>query len=336
MGKNAAGRDQKSTHRLGGEAAGLTRFTRPKQPFFAVQEAGLAMSDSAYSWDFFIIHSSADARQAEELYKLLSPPYRVFLDQKAIELSADWMRTLDAALRSSRVFVVLVSEHLDAAHFARDEINTAINLYRADEQGRKIVSVLLGPRNKIALSYGLGILQGAELNTDGGMAAVAARLRQLMDGPTAGGAPAAAPAKSSQPAPPAHELHCYPRAYDIPRERVPTWTLAPAIADRIHYADALHVVAQANAFRLAADPDDPSVTYVRTTAIPAPDPSPGGQFWRAVLDQARLHGPRMLAALLLTVDASHFDRQAKKDRQALLDYLRSLPQESFPNEARTP
>lgn len=273
------------------------------------------MSDSAYSWDFFIIHSSADKQDAGELYKLLSPPYKVFLDQEVIRPSDDYTRTLQAGLRSSRVFVVLVSKHSDASPYCRDEIVTALDLCKKDPQGRKIIPVWLVPRGTVDPPWGTAHIQSLELQAEGGMAAVAARLRQLVDG--------AAP--PPEPPKPAHVLHQYVRAYFIPSEKVPR-TLAAAYADRIHYTDALAVVDEANEFRRSADPGDPTVTCIDKTAIPTPAPIPQGEFWRATFREARLHGPRMLAALLLTVDASHFAQQAKNDRQALLDYLRGLPQ----------
>jgi hypothetical protein len=136
--------------------------------------------------------------------------------------------------------------------------------------------------------------------------------------------PAAASAVGSS-ASSAHVLHQYPRAYFIPGEKLRK-SIYVAYAHQVRPEDALQVMRDANAFRMEADLGDPEVTYIETTVIPPPLHNDQQDVWSTAFQEARKSGPRMLAGLLLTVNPSQFDEQAKKDRQALLDYLRSLPQ----------
>ena len=87
----------------------------------------------------------------------------------------------------------------------------------------------------------------------------------------------------------------------------------------------LMFVDKANAFRRAADPGDATVTVIETYSLPPAGTVSPIIFWRSVLSEARLHSPRMLAAVLMTANTSSFGEPAWKDHQALLEFLRSLP-----------
>ncbi|MEW6731729.1 MAG: hypothetical protein AB1489_10410 [Acidobacteriota bacterium] len=43
-----------------------------------------------WQWDFFIARSGTDTSVAEQLYKLLAPHCRVFLDKYCLKLGDNW------------------------------------------------------------------------------------------------------------------------------------------------------------------------------------------------------------------------------------------------------
>ena len=68
-------------------------------------------------WDFFIAHAGANNDVAEELYELLAPYSRVFLDCKTLLPGDDWDQELAEAQRCSLVTIVLISADTDRAYY---------------------------------------------------------------------------------------------------------------------------------------------------------------------------------------------------------------------------
>jgi hypothetical protein len=124
--------------------------------------------------------------------------------------------------------------------------------------------------------------------------------------------------KTSRPAA-SHVLHDFPTYPAVEPGTVPD-TIAEAFATNVDAASRPGVIMQANNFRREANPDDPKVGKIK--AIKA---APGSEFaiWQSVFFFAGLQGPRMLAALLLTVDDSQFTDEAKRDRENLLERLKT-------------
>jgi hypothetical protein len=285
------------------------------------------MSNSSFEWDFFLIHSHSDAPSAEKLQQLLGAECRVFLDRLAIPPGSVWPRALGKALRSSRVFVVLVSPNVAEALYALEEIQIAIGLTRKTPAAHRVVPVKLTPNQEDMTPYGLGVYQSLVMNSSGGMEAVAASLKAVLQSLLGGRTPAGTTPVSSAP-PLKHPLRSYPRAALIPAEKI-TSSIVEAFASAIPPAQAQLAVVEANALRLEADPDDSEVTIIRTSFLPPPLNVPPFQYWLEALTQARMNGPRMLAALLERISSkksSGLSPAAIRDRDALLSYLRSIPQ----------
>jgi hypothetical protein len=113
-------------------------------------------------WDFFIAHAGADTKVAENLYDLLTGSARVFLDSRSLELGDNWDRALRIAQSHSRITVVLVSEHSDAAYYERVEVASAITLSRVADDGHRVVPLFLDAASAKGGSelYGLNLKQG--------------------------------------------------------------------------------------------------------------------------------------------------------------------------------
>jgi hypothetical protein len=67
--------------------------------------------------------------------------------------------------------------------------------------------------------------------------------------------------------------------------------------------------------------EDPSATSLREGALPDIRMGPL-DYWFAVFTEARKHGPRMIAALILSVDETLLPEPARKDRNELLRQMR--------------
>ena len=164
---------------VGVATPGQLREPPPYVALFGALYSGHAMQAE---WDFFLAHAGADADIAEELYELLSPHARVFLDSRCLVLGDDWDRQLAAAQRRSRATIVLVSSHTDTAYYEREEIAAAVDRARKGPHAHRVVPIYLdGPiGDDVDIPYGLRLKQGLSVADEQTLEAVAARLVTLL------------------------------------------------------------------------------------------------------------------------------------------------------------
>ncbi|WP_153798514.1 toll/interleukin-1 receptor domain-containing protein [Foetidibacter luteolus] len=104
---------------------------------------------------------------------------------------------------------------------------------------------------------------------------------------------------------------------DVPR------VIIEAISKTVPFNEAETLINEANRLRKKANPTDKNVTIIELHKIQHSSQIAPYDFWMKVISQARLHGPKMLAALLLTVSDSSFTEEAKREKQNLLEILKS-------------
>jgi len=270
-------------------------------------------------WDFFLAHASVDGDRAQELYELLQGSSRVFLDKACLAPGDRWPDELLQAQCASRTTVALISGRDTGAYFAHEEIQRGIALHRAYPQAHRVIPVYLDGKPTIGegIPYGLWLIQDLDVLRDGGMAGVAQRLRDALSLPASD--EEATPGQERRFT---HVLHAYPRGPLVEGYLVRS-ALIEAFAALIPPRRAPQVIEDANAFRREADPDDAEVTSIQRYDLPDPLATTARDFWMAAFDQARLHGPRMLAALVLTVPADLMRRESRDSREELLRQLRT-------------
>jgi hypothetical protein len=136
------------------------------------------MVNPGEQWDFFLAHTSADEQAAEQLYELLSPYSKVFLDKRSLKYGDNWDQELAKAQRASRVTVVLVSSRTDNAYYEREEIAAAIDMARRDPASHRVVPVFLGDVSSIP--YGLRLKHAITIAGPEVLANAARSLLELM------------------------------------------------------------------------------------------------------------------------------------------------------------
>ena len=142
-----------------------------------------ARSKAIYDWDFFLSHAGADTEIATKLKQALEPPNEVFLDKEDISYGADWSRELSKALKSSFVYVFLISRDAQGSFYVGEEINVAVSLMKANQQTRRVVPVYLNEEkvpNPEDVPFGLGSIQGFALPHVTDLSLVQERLRQTL------------------------------------------------------------------------------------------------------------------------------------------------------------
>ena len=118
-----------------------------------------------------------------------------------------------------------------------------------------------------------------------------------------------------------HILDYYPKfplvePYDVPR------ILIEAFSKAIDPTDATLWISETNAFRRSANPGDDTARFIQLHTLPSAENNPFN-FWIKVFDQARKIGPKVLAALLITVPDDNFSQQAKDAKSHLLEKLKN-------------
>jgi hypothetical protein len=163
--------------RTGSRPAGLWHDLRWRS-VVALRRCVGAMASRSATYDLFLAYPSANKPSARALYDLLQPDVRVFLDERSLLPGARWDQEIPAAQRASRVTVVLISSHADAAWYLGAELVAAIALHRAAPDAHGLVPVVLEPG--AALPYGLSHVQAIDAAAEGGLAGVAAHLREVV------------------------------------------------------------------------------------------------------------------------------------------------------------
>ena len=118
-----------------------------------------------------------------------------------------------------------------------------------------------------------------------------------------------------------HFLHQFPRGPMVEGHMIKQ-EIIEAYAKLIDSGSELLFVNKANQSRMEADSDD-KVRVIQKMNLPAPQHARPLVFWNAVFGQARLNGPRMLAALLHVLPDEQIDEKTKRYRSDLLDKLKN-------------
>jgi hypothetical protein len=134
-------------------------------------------------YEFFIAHAGIDKAQAEELYQLLDPKVRTFLDSRCILPGDDWDTEIAKAQRRSLVTVVLISKNTPTAHYQREEIAAAIAYARENPETHSVVPVFLDSASRLSgtVPYGLRIKHGFTVTSEFTLTTVAKELFRLAD-----------------------------------------------------------------------------------------------------------------------------------------------------------
>ncbi len=141
---------------------------------------GFMAKKRVWEYDFFIAHAGPDTDAAEELYNLLLPGARVFLDSKTLLPGDDWDRELALAQKDSLISVVMISSRSGDAYYQREEIAAAISMAREDKKRHRVVPVYLEEISGDEVPYGLRVKHALSIDRHGGFAGVANQLNNLL------------------------------------------------------------------------------------------------------------------------------------------------------------
>ncbi len=117
-----------------------------------------------------------------------------------------------------------------------------------------------------------------------------------------------------------HFLHQFPRGPMVEGHLI-SEKIIEAYAKLIRPKQAMIYIDKANRMRKDADPNDDSVTILESYTLLSPTESRPMDFWLDAFHEARLHGPRMLAALLSVLPDEQFNEDAKNAKNQLLENL---------------
>ncbi len=145
----------------------------------------------AFLFDFFIAHASPDKEHARRFADRLEPEFRVFLDTEDVPLGVDWGNVIDEAQQRSQFTLALISDKIEAAPYAMDEIRAAIDRERHSGGRQRLIPLYINgiPATADDYVYGLRTRQGLSLKEPADYEDAVRRVRELMapPGPTTAG-----------------------------------------------------------------------------------------------------------------------------------------------------
>lgn len=271
-------------------------------------------TDQDTIFDFFIIYAKPDCEKADALYAALNPQtQKIFLDHMCLSPSQIWPLEISKALTAAKIIVIVISNNVQASHFAQEELHTAINLMRHNPRMHKIVPVLYNgvPAETDHYYYGLRLIQGLDA-TNLTASQIADQLIALAHDEQL----QVMPATERR-----HVLEPFPPGPLVPGHLIPR-SLIDSYSSLIKSDEATLVINEANALKI--DFDRNTQYTIKLNRIPSPLNVPAFPFWVDTFDYARLQGPRMLAALLLVVPDDMFEKTAREERRALLHRLQDF------------
>lgn len=131
-------------------------------------------------YDVFIAYASKDRPHARAFEQALRDGgLRPFLDEDMLPGTL-WDEAIPAAQKAARITAVLISDNLPKAYYARDEIVSAIGLFREDERVHQVVPIFLDGDVPAELPYGLKRVVGISLVGAGGWSKVVRRIEALL------------------------------------------------------------------------------------------------------------------------------------------------------------
>lgn len=261
----------------------------------------------------FLSHSDRDKERLWRLVKRLEARgVEVWFAPKDIELGESIIEQMNDALRRAERLLIAWSRDASESQHVLDELHS---FYKAKPHPGLILFMRLD-ETKVPTLFG-DRLYFRPMGDDEHDAAV-------IDDWAAGQRNSEVLCEGRAPTPPqaSHPLYDFPLGPMVELHRV-SGTLIRAFASLLDNRAAAHTLIQeANRFRLEADPGDPGVTILGLEYLPAFEVG-AYSFWTSTLYEACRHGPRMLAALLLTQPDTQFTPEARRDRAELLDHLRA-------------
>jgi hypothetical protein len=271
------------------------------------------------TWDFFLAFASANEAPARQLYESIDKKkHPVFFSAESIPGGDRWDEEIPKAQKSSLITLAFIGDAdiVKHAHYLRDEIREAINMVRANSLTHKLIPVYMDGKtdSERDFLYGLGLFQGLDYYDFASMPALANKLQEIATAMKTQKALEGPVVKNTE-----HILLQYPigplvEGYQIPKG------LIQAYAKLIPQSQARQIVSDANAFRIQADPTTQYIIPLEN--VVSPDKVPALDFWTDVFSYAGLQGPRMLAALTLTVPDDLFKEQVKRARKDFLEELK--------------
>jgi TIR domain len=268
-------------------------------------------------WDIFVAYPSANWRDASNLFDALVPHVTVFFDRKSLQVGDEADVVIPRALRSSKMAVVLVDSDYSRSYYARAESVLAIALARSDPSYRVVPIYLRGRPPIIDTPYGLLLKQSLDFTAEASWEAVAQKLRYAL-GSMADSTGAVESVDSvSHPDPKVALIRRLPIGPRVNNFLV-RLSLVQEFSDAAGPDRASDVLNEAVYLQLSANPE---ATYILPSHLPDPRFAGAFNYWKTAFSEACLHGPRMLAALLMAVDDSQFTDAWKNERDRLLSTL---------------
>lgn len=239
-------------------------------------------------YDLFIAHTRNGSTAAVQLYNDFRDQMVVFLDSHTQQLGWSWDISIPECLRRSKIIVLLITDDWAESPYFREEVIRAIALERNAPGNHQVLTVVLDNLPTDRLPYGTGVKQHLFAKDPLYFSRLKNEILQRLKKEFV-------EVESYQVR--QHFLHKYPTGPMVPSLNVPR-ELVRAYAEAFTVSEFRYIIDEADVLRLEADPG-PETTIVKHSELLPAEYSTPFNYWSMAFNTACLHGPRMLAALLM-------------------------------------
>ncbi|MBS1702943.1 MAG: toll/interleukin-1 receptor domain-containing protein [Armatimonadetes bacterium] len=269
------------------------------------------VGDFGDRYDVFVAHTQQGIPCARHLSEILrGGQCKVFLDLDSMEAGDSWDIKIPACLQRSKVILLLITKDWSESPYFREEVIRSIALERNQPSNYHVLTILVDAIPVGELPYGTLTKQHIHVMGEDYPNALVQHVYSILSMEVSVEKPVFE-----------HELHHYPTGPMVPSLSIPR-DLVRTYADLIPAAHCRDVIDEADALRLEADPG-PETTIVQHRELLIPEYTPTYNYWSMAFNTAGLHGPRMVAALVMAgPKPEQMSDVTRLKRDALLETLR--------------
>lgn len=275
----------------------------------------LTYHPKVHQYEIFLSTMEPELNIANKIFEILHQKKPTFLRNISLSEDNKWLSSL--TIQSfSKLSVIFIDNINGYAQYNSLEYENALNLEKNLDNRHKMIVLYVNdiPIHNEQLPFALRGRPHINLIKEKSIESSVQKICNLLDGWIIDNESLSSIQNVD------HPLQKFPRGPMVEAHLV-SLSIIQNYARLIKPREAMQIIAEANAFRLEADLNSPSATIIKDyQLLPVHSVTPY-EFWLDAFKEARLHGPRMLAALLMVVPDFQFEPKAQEAKRDLLNLI---------------
>lgn len=280
-----------------------------------IKDINYRFNPKIQQYDIYISATNSETKIINEIYQSLAQNNSIFLRSKSLDEENKWIPSLTAQSLSKLSLIFVDNSGGNPAYDIQD-VENALNLERNLDNRHKLVLLYTNgiPINNELLPFALRGRPFIDIIREKNLHSIIEKILNVLENWEVYN-DALENIQNLH-----HPLKKFPRGPMVEAHMINT-IIIQNYAKLIKPREALQVIAEANSLRLESDPNTPSATTIKDYQLLPVNSVTPYEFWLDAFKEARMHGPRMLAALLIVVPDYQFDPKAQEAKNNLLKII---------------